>query len=78
MSTEPIFNVISKEAAAAATAAAQTQTAPGISATAARPFKVLGVQQIAIGGVVHWQRFTTVSSGPPPVNQAKLLQQVMA
>ncbi|MBP8091978.1 MAG: VOC family protein [Giesbergeria sp.] len=50
MSTEPIFNVISKEAAAAATAAAQTQTAPGISATAARPFKVLGVQQIAIGG----------------------------
>lgn len=48
MSTEPIFNVISKEAAAAVS---QTQAA-GTSALApgARPFRVLGVQQIAIGG----------------------------
>ena len=48
MSTEPIFNVMSKEAAAAV---AQTQAADATpSATAKRPFKVLGIQQIALGG----------------------------
>ena len=48
MSTEAIFNVISKEAAAAV---AQTQAAAAVApASAVRPFKVLGIQQIAIGG----------------------------
>ena len=48
MSTDPIFNVVSKEAAAAV---AQPQSADASTAAAAmRPFKVLGIQQIAIGG----------------------------
>ena len=48
MSTDPIFNVVSKESAAAL---AQPQSAEALAAAAARrPFKVLGIQQIAIGG----------------------------
>ena len=48
MNTDPIFNVVSKEAAAAV---AQPQSTNASTAAAAmRPFKVLGIQQIAIGG----------------------------
>ena len=49
MSTEPIFNVISKEAAAAV-AHTPSEGVAAAAAPAARPFKVLGVQQIALGG----------------------------